>query len=83
MVERFLSDPDWARWANTEIARRCGVDQSFVWKVRQDPSFDNQKMEERLVTRNGTTYTMNVVAAVGFVLGNNRAVWCYLSTAGT
>jgi len=32
----LLSDPEWSRWSNGEIARRCGVSDNFVGIVRHE-----------------------------------------------
>lgn len=56
-VETLLNDPEWARWSNREIARRCGVDEGYVRKLRE-LSADSPQIE-RFVERDGTTYTMN------------------------
>lgn len=60
VVNKLLRDEEWAKWSDREIARRCGVDNAFVSKLRKEiiPSVDDQQIE-RLVERNGTTYTMN------------------------
>jgi hypothetical protein len=34
---KLLGDREWAIWANREIARRCGVDESFVRKLKPEP----------------------------------------------
>lgn len=42
-VETLLSDPEWSRWSDHEIARRCSVSQPFVSKLRsQVPGFAAQ-----------------------------------------
>lgn len=56
----LLEDPDWSKWSDREIARRCGVDNAFVSKLRKESSVDGQQIEARQVTRNGTTYTMTI-----------------------
>lgn len=60
-VITLLGDPEWSRWNNSEIARRCNVVEGVVRKLRPPPpsSHDTKMPEERLVTRNGATYTMN------------------------
>ena len=65
-VNTLLSDPEWLLWSDSEIARRCGVAQSFVWKLRQmqPSSYLKDKIatsaEPRLVQRSGgNTYSMN------------------------
>ena len=35
-VETLLRDEEWAQWSNREIARRCGVDDTFVGKIRTE-----------------------------------------------
>ncbi len=56
-VEGMLSDPEWARWADREIARQCRVSHTYVAKLRAASGND---ASERLVTRAGATFTMNV-----------------------
>jgi hypothetical protein len=31
---KLLNDPEWSRWADSEIARNCAVTQPFVGKLR-------------------------------------------------
>ena len=35
-VSLLLQDPEWSTWSNREIARRCGVSDPFVMKVRDE-----------------------------------------------
>lgn len=56
-VETLLRDDEWGKWSDNEIARRCGVSQPFVSKLRT--SYNNYKIEPRLASRNGTTYEVN------------------------
>src|SRR4051794_16617171 len=61
-VLTLLNDPHWAAWDNSEIARKCGVVEGFVRKLRPAPpasSHSTKIAERRSVTRNGTTYPMN------------------------
>lgn len=61
-VEKLLRDEEWSRWNDSEIARRCCVHQSTVSRARQNLSYALHKIEipqERLVERNGTTYSMD------------------------
>lgn len=46
-VMKLLTDAEWGKWSDREIARRCSVDNSFVSRVRQEvkPSVDEQQME--------------------------------------
>lgn len=62
-VEVLLRDPEWQQWSDREIARRCGVSQPFVGKVREGmsmPPSDNGYQMERTVHRNGTTFTQKI-----------------------
>jgi hypothetical protein len=59
-VTRLLEDPEWRQWSNVEIAKHCGVAQSFVRKVRRslcsEQSDDGQR---RYRTKHGTIATMD------------------------
>lgn len=37
-VKMLLQDQEWCQWSNREIARRCGVSDPFVMKVREELS---------------------------------------------
>lgn len=50
-----------AWWSDREVARRCGVSNTFVSNLRPAPSGESPQIE-RTVQRNGTTYTQNVAA---------------------
>ncbi len=54
-VQLLLDDPQWRQWSNREIARRCGVDEGLVRKVRAAVSADDPQMT-RLAARAGTVY---------------------------
>lgn len=59
-VETLLRDGEWAKWSDREIARRCGVSNSFVSNLREEfPSVNGSQITERTVERGGTTYTQN------------------------
>jgi len=66
VVELMLSDPEWAKWSDREIARRCQVTHPFVSNLREEMglsagsplSGNGYQMGERLVNRNGRTYKM-------------------------
>lgn len=68
-VEVLLRDEEWQKWSDNEIARRCSVSQPFVRKLRMEAvSYNGYKIEEqneRLVTRNGTTYTQRTKSRGG------------------
>lgn len=60
----LLNDDEWSQWSDREIARRCGVSQPFVSKLRPETesSYNDYKIENpppRKVTRNGATYTID------------------------
>jgi hypothetical protein len=57
-VTTLLTDADWAKWADREIARRCGVDHRFVASVKT--SLGTVPSEPRTyTTKHGTVSTMN------------------------
>lgn len=67
-VGLLLADPEWSRWSNREIARRCGVSPGLVGLVRherrQEARASAHGEQMRSCTRGGTTYPMNT-AAIG------------------
>jgi hypothetical protein len=71
-VERLLRDDEWGKWSNREIARRCGVSDTFVGDLRRNlssvqPHMDLYSPEDlleidpaiRLAQRGGTIYPIN------------------------
>lgn len=59
-VLTLLEDEEWSAWSNREIARRCGVSDVFVGKVREGSSANGLQMpESRTVERGGATYQQN------------------------
>jgi ribosomal protein L29 len=59
-VMTLIEDEEWGQWSNREIARRCGVSDVFVAKVRDGASANGLQMSaERKVERGGTTYTVD------------------------
>jgi protein gp37 len=65
-IMRLLDDGEWQGMSDREIARHCGVDTKTVSKHRRTLSVEFPQIDtpSRLVTRNGTTYTMET-AAIG------------------
>lgn len=59
-VEILLRDEEWSKWSDREIARRCGVSDRMVNKLRAESSANCSQMQERTVNRNGVTYTQNI-----------------------
>ena len=65
-VLTLLNDPEWSKWSDREVARRCQVNHEMVGKLRSPLSGGNRQIEEsvspttRTVQRNGTTYEQQV-----------------------
>lgn len=57
-VETLLNDDEWGGWSDREIARRCGVDNSFVSRLRKAVTVDEPQPERTYTTRHGTVATM-------------------------
>lgn len=59
-VMALLKDEEWGKWSDREIARRCGVDNSFASRVRRElVTVDEPQSEPRTyTTRHGTEATM-------------------------
>ena len=55
----LLNDPEWAKWSDREIARRCAVTHSLVGKVRGELSGSGIQIGDRVVERGGQTYIQN------------------------
>ncbi|MBX3053444.1 MAG: hypothetical protein KF753_18355 [Caldilineaceae bacterium] len=58
-VTRLLLDEEWGKWSDREIARQAQVSNRFVTNLRNELSVNGSQIDERKVTRNGTTYTQN------------------------
>jgi N6-adenosine-specific RNA methylase IME4/ParB-like chromosome segregation protein Spo0J len=58
-VTRLLEDSEWQQWSDREIAKKCGVSNSFVSGLRAEllPSVNGAQM--RKATRGGKTYAIN------------------------
>jgi len=62
-VELLLNDAEWGEWSNREIAKACGVDHTFVGKLRVSlvsSTSDNLHTTRRYTDRYGNTSAMNV-----------------------
>ena len=59
-VETLLSDAEWAKWSDRQIAKACGVGHPFVASVRGSLESDSsEKSAERTyTTKHGTTAVM-------------------------
>ena len=55
-VSMLLADDEWARWADREIARRCGVHHELVGRLRAEASGGNRQMDTRTVERGGVVF---------------------------
>ena len=58
-VEAALAHPYASRHSGEEIARHCGVSNATISRYRNSISYIVRDDEQRTVTRNGTTYTMD------------------------
>lgn len=60
-VKTLLSDPDWSKWSDREISRRCRVSPTLVGQVRDELASVNMDRCEpaRKVKRAGKTYTQD------------------------
>jgi ParB-like nuclease domain len=62
-IVAMLRDPQWARWSDREIGKRCAVDHKTVHKVRADLT-DDFTADRTYITKHGTIATMST-AAIG------------------
>lgn len=56
-VSLMLADPEWVKWSDSEIARRCCVSQPFVGKLREPNSYNvigDEQETRKFVTKKGT-----------------------------
>lgn len=58
-VLTLLNDPEWAKWSDREIARRCAVDGKTVAGLRPKLSAELPQIE-RTVSRKGATFQQNI-----------------------
>lgn len=64
-VETLLRDPEWSKWSDAEIAKRCAVSREFVNRTRPTVTCDPITSERTYVTRHGTTAIMDTSAISG------------------
>jgi hypothetical protein len=62
-IAAMLRDPQWARWSDREIGKRCAVDHKTVAKVRAELT-DDLLADRTYITKHGTIATMST-AAIG------------------
>lgn len=74
-VMRLLEDPEWSRWSDSEIARRCAVSHPFVAGLRPaSPATvtgENGGATRTYTTKHGTAATMNT----GGITAAQRERW--------
>jgi 3',5'-cyclic AMP phosphodiesterase CpdA len=58
-VQAMLKDPEWTKWSDREIGKRCAVDHKTVAKVRGELTGEFPS-ERSFTTRHGTVATMKV-----------------------
>lgn len=59
-VETLLRDDEWSKWSDREIARRCGVDHTFVGRIRSSLETNTSENDRprTYTTKHGTTAQM-------------------------
>jgi hypothetical protein len=50
-VIRLLSDPEWSKWSNREIARHCAVTEGFVRRIKGELSAYSTKIDQTYATQ--------------------------------
>jgi hypothetical protein len=84
-VTTLLSDPEWAKWSDREIARKAGVSRELVGDLRHELSVisdryvpptatelwqaEQERQQMRKVERGGNVYEMDVTGIGG---GHNK-----------
>jgi hypothetical protein len=60
-VTKLLEDPEWSKWGDREIARRCHVDHSFVGKMRKSLASNHSEIpqERTYSNKHGGVSVMN------------------------
>jgi hypothetical protein len=59
-VALLLNDSEWSQWSDREIARRCGVSNHMVRRMRRSASGTTSQIGGRKVQRGSTVYEMMV-----------------------
>lgn len=68
-VLTLLSDAEWAKWSDREIARQCAVGHAFVSKLRNGSLSTMDSDPRTFTTKHGTVATMNTAN-----IGKARAI---------
>lgn len=63
-VTRVLSDPEWSKWSDREIARQCAVSHPYVANLRTVVTVNVTSEERVYTTKHGTVSTMNVAPII-------------------
>ncbi len=58
-IEMLLEDPEWSKWSDSEIARRCVVDHKTVARIRGLLGNSQVSAERTYTTKHGTVATMS------------------------
>ena len=58
-VTTLLQDPEWSKWSDREIAKRCHVGNKFVGDVRRSLCPEHSEKSRTYKTKHGTTAKMN------------------------
>lgn len=59
VVTAMLSDKEWSKWSDREIAAQCKVSHTFVAKLRSDLTGNVASEARTYTTKHGTTATMD------------------------
>lgn len=69
-VLAMLRDPEWSKWSDREIGKRCAVDHKTVAKVRAELTGEIPT-ERTYTTKHGTVATMKVAASEQVATGGS------------
>jgi len=70
-VLTLLNDPEWVKWSDNEVAKRCGVSREYVNRLRPSVTCDRVTSERTYTTKHGTTAIMNT-ASIGKTVPANK-----------
>ena len=57
-IETLLSDLEWSKWSNEEVARRCAVSHTLVGTMKHSLSTDESDNRSTYIDRYGRQTTM-------------------------
>lgn len=58
-VQTLLSDAEWSKWSDHEIARRCAVSREYVNRIRPTVTCDQVTSERTYINKHGTVSKMD------------------------